>query len=310
MNNYLNQGNFFPQMNQNNINVNFGYVKRMSMDQMMNNFNIQKETNCTSSINRINSMNNKKNMNNMNYMNNNMNLMNNNMNVINNMNVMNNMNLMNNNMNAMNNMNVMNNMNCMNNNMNAMNNMNCMNNNMNAMNNMNVMNNMNAMNNNMNAMNNNMNAMNNNMNAMNNMNVVNNNNMNNINNNHFRSSTKEPPPEIIPRIKKLIEIKEKNNVSNQNKIINVLLVASSGTRVLISAPTDISLYKLLCQYVQRLGIGEGNLGTQIFFLFNCKYLDSKDRRPLNQVFKNVEGQPVITVVDLNNVIGAQIFNIY
>ena len=133
---------------------------------------------------------------------------------------------------------------------------------------------------------------------MNNMN-----NMNNINYSQYRSSNNEPPPEIIPRIKKLIEV-ESNITSNQNKMINILLVASSGTRVMISTPNDISLYQLLCQYVKRLGIGEGNLGTQIFFIFNCKYLDSKDMRPLYKVFKNVEGQPVITVIDQNNVIGA------
>ena len=101
----------------------------------------------------------------------------------------------------------------------------------------------------------------------------------------------------------MIEV-ESNITSNQNKMINILLVASSGTRVMISTPNDISLYQLLCQYVKRLGIGEGNLGTQIFFIFNCKYLDSKDMRPLYKVFKNVEGQPVITVIDQNNVIGA------
>ena len=101
-----------------------------------------------------------------------------------------------------------------------------------------------------------------------------------------------------------MEVKENNNLSDQNMMINVILVASSGTRVMISTPNNISLYELFCKYVKRLGIGEGNLGTQIFFIFNCKYLFYKDMRPLYEVFKNVEGQPVITVIDFNNVIGA------
>ena len=242
--------------------------------------------------------------NNMFNMNNNMNFMNN-MNAMNNMNIMNNMNMMNNifnnnmnnymmnnnmNMNFMNNMNMMNNMV---NNMNMMNNM--FNNNMMNNNNMNMMNN-----NNMNMMN--MNLMNNSMNNMNNMNMnnfMNNSQNNNVGINFYQKSTE--PTELIQRGNKTKIVEAYPGLQKSDRL-NVVMIASSGLRLVMSTPPETPIRVHIRKYLEKLGLGEGVLEKDLVFLINATKIDVNSLDRIDTICHGI--QTVITVIDVKNVIAA------
>ena len=228
---------------------------------------------------------------------------------------MNNMNMNNMNMNNMNMMNMMNNM--YNNNMNGMNfnnmNMNMMNMMMNNMyNNNNMFNNIATNFGNMNNPNINMN--NNNMaNSMNNLGQNNNNfnvqNNNNINNMAFSSgnvntinnvNNNQEPKELLPRNDKVM--KDNTLVSNNGNqpIVNIAFDASTGSKVIISAPKNTTIKDLIKQYIKKINISENHIGKDIIFLFNGEKMNPHSEKTL----QDFPFFAVITVFDQNNVIGA------
>ena len=183
-----------------------------------------------------------------------------------------------------------------------MNNMNMNNINMNniKMNNMNI-NNMNNMNmNNMNM--NNMNINNMNMNNMNNMNM----NMNNNNsfNNRNNTNKDEPPKELIQRGDKFFQFTGEFPFENQTALVNIYLHASSGLKVMLAVPFNITLKELFKLYAKKIGIGESLLGKEIIFLFNALTINVNEEKTLFEYFTHGFNQITITVIDQNNVIGA------
>ena len=216
-----------------------------------------------------------------------------------NQNLNNNMFNMNNNMNFMNNMNAMNNMNMMNmmnNNMNMMNNMfnnNMMNNyNMNMMNN-NNMNNMNMMNMNM------MNLMNNNMNNMNMNNFMNNSQNNNGGINFYQKSTE--PTELIQRGNKTKIVEAYPGLQKSDRL-NVVMIASSGLRLVMSTPPETPIRVHIRKYLEKLGLGEGVLEKDLVFLINANKIDINSSDRMDTICQGF--QTVITVIDVKNVIAA------
>ena len=215
------------------------------------------------------------------------------------MNNMNNMGMNNMNNMGMNNMNNMG-MNNMNNNM-GMNNMNNMgmNNCMNLMGMMNYMNTMGLMGN----MNCNFGQYNMPMNM--NQNQMNNNLMKNItgqmnfnqNNGAISTGGKEPPPEVIPRVEQSISADFYQNITNK---MNLIMNASSGLTLIMPTPHNTPIKTFLRNYIKKLGLGEGVLGSSIIFLFNAEIIDVNDDKPVSFFPDNAS----ITVIDVGNVIGA------
>ena len=199
-----------------------------------------------------------------------------------------------NNMNQMNNNNNMN-MNNMNMNMNNMNNMNNVN-----MNNMN-MNNMNMNNMNMNNMFNQNNML---MNMFNMFNKINNKNIDKNNNNkngNRNNINKDKPPERIPRKDEQLIFEDNSSMEGELRSIN--LHASSGLKVMINISKYKTIPDLFKLYVKRIGISESLIGKEIIFIFNAETLTLNDTRLIDEVFPR--DASVITVVDQNNVIGAE-----
>ena len=71
---------------------------------------------------------------------------------------------------------------------------------------------------------------------------------------------------------------------------------------MISISLNKTVQDLFSLYARRVGINEKLLGTEIIFIFNAKTLERDDKRLISEVFKT--DSYVITVVDQNNVIGA------
>ena len=181
---------------------------------------------------------------------------------------------------------------------------------------MNMMNMMNNMNNNMNNMNNPMNnpinnSYNNNFfNNNNNMGNINNNNMaysagnvninnnNNNSNNNNNNNNQQEPIELIPRVDKVI--RDKNMPINDSNMVNISFDASTGLKVIITTPKNITIKELVKKYINKIGISETHIGKDIIFLFNGGKLEPYSEETING-FQDFSS---ITVFDQNNVIGA------
>ena len=146
----------------------------------------------------------------------------------------------------------------------------------------------------------------------------------NNSNSHYINSTEDPkeikphgyqhtnaqqPKEVIPRIIETREVDEKEITKNFGKtagmgvnIINITLTATSGLKVVIPAPNNMTFKELFIQYVKKVGIPESVIGTKIVFLFNAEKLDVNSQEPISKSFKHFSAD--ITVLDQGNIIGA------
>lgn len=146
----------------------------------------------------------------------------------------------------------------------------------------------------------------------------------NNSNSHYINSTEDPkeikphgyqhtnaqqPKEVIPRIIETREVDQKEITKNFGKtagmgvnIINITLTATSGLKVVIPAPNNMTFKELFIQYVKKVGIPESVIGTKIVFLFNAEKLDVNSQEPINKSFKHFTAD--ITVLDQGNIIGA------
>ena len=136
-----------------------------------------------------------------------------------------------------------------------------------------------------------MNMMNNNMNMMMPM-------MNNMNNN-INVNNNQQPQDLIKR----------GNVSEtydlypgQGNKINVVMAASSGLRIVMPTPADVTIKQHIRNYLRKLNLGDGVLKGGLIFLINAQTMDVNSNNPMSSVCKG--NASVITVVDVQNVIAA------
>ncbi len=155
--------------------------------------------------------------------------------------------------------------------------------------------------------NNNNNNINNNMNN----NIYNNNINNNINNNSQQrnnlgqnGNNGEPIP-VIDRSIKDFSVNEFKYMSQQ-ELNSFVFHASSGLRVIITVPKYYTIKQLLRFYAKKIGVGEGVLGKDIYFFFNAILMDINEERTIYDYFDKNKNNITITVIDRNNVIGAEI----
>ena len=131
------------------------------------------------------------------------------------------------------------------------------------------------------------------------------------------------PKEVVPRDEKTIyvqtsELKGHNipaqnppnsmpsftqfqNFANSN-IINVNLTASTGFKVLIKAPKDMTFEELFINFANKASIPESAIGVQVVFLYNAEKLDPKSKSPLSSLIKSNIAN--ITVLDQGGITGA------
>ena len=61
-------------------------------------------------------------------------------------------------------------------------------------------------------------------------------------------------------------------------------------------------------YARKINVGYGVLGKEIVFLSNATLIDINEERTVYEYFGELINAMVITVIDQNNVIGAESFN--
>ena len=131
------------------------------------------------------------------------------------------------------------------------------------------------------------------------------------------------PKEVVPRDEKTIYVQTSelkgNSIPVQNipspmpsftqfqnfadkNIINVNLTASTGFKVLIKAPKDMTFEELFINFANKASIPESAIGVQVVFLYNAEKLDPKSKSPLSSLIKSNIAN--ITVLDQGGIIGA------
>ena len=94
----------------------------------------------------------------------------------------------------------------------------------------------------------------------------------------------------------------KINYGNTNpNIINISFTASTGLKLIIATPTNITIKQLIKKYLDRLGLPFEHVDNDLTFLFNGGKVDPESNELLSVNFKN---NMVITVFDKAGVIGA------
>ena len=119
-------------------------------------------------------------------------------------------------------------------------------------------------------------------------------------------SNPNEPKNIIPRGEKTLYLNEKGenklNYNNTNpNIINISFTASTGLKLIIATPTNITIKQLIKKYLDRLGLPFEHVDNNLTFLFNGGKVDPESNELLSVNFKN---NMVITVFDKAGVIGA------
>ena len=125
----------------------------------------------------------------------------------------------------------------------------------------------------------------------------------------YQHTNAQQPKEVIPRIIETREVAQNEITKNFGKVagngvnvINITLTATSGLKIVIPAPNNMTFKELFIQYVKKVGIPESVIGTKIVFLFNAEKLDVNSQEPIGKTFKFFNAD--ITVLDQGNIIGA------
>ena len=111
------------------------------------------------------------------------------------------------------------------------------------------------------------------------------------------------PKGVIERGDKFIQFTDNLGKTNNNIMANIHLIASSGLKVLLNVPKDITMKELFRLYVKKLGISPKHLGKDIIFIYNAEAIDINEQKKFSQLVKGSTTM-TITVIDQNNVIGA------
>ncbi len=111
------------------------------------------------------------------------------------------------------------------------------------------------------------------------------------------------PKGVIERGDKFIQFTDNLGKTNNNIMANIHLIASSGLKVLLNVPKDITMKELFRLYVKKLGISPKHLGKDIIFIYNAETIDINEQKKFSQLVKGSTTM-TITVIDQNNVIGA------
>ena len=108
------------------------------------------------------------------------------------------------------------------------------------------------------------------------------------------------PPNSMPSFSNFPNFTGFNN--NNNNVINVNLTASTGFKVIIPAPKDMTFEELFINFANKASIPVSAIGEQVVFLYNAEKLDPKSKSPLSSLIQASIAN--ITVIDQAGIIGA------
>ena len=142
---------------------------------------------------------------------------------------------------------------------------------------------------------------------INNLNCLNNNNnnfmqtmnSNNNFNNNYLNNNKDINPKLIPWKNKNLSIDDYTYLNASQKI-NIKLDASSGLKVELTVPKEMSIKDFFRLYCRKIGVPENLLGRDLIFLYNAEVLDINSEIIVSKIFRN---GCYITVIDKDNNLG-------
>ena len=97
------------------------------------------------------------------------------------------------------------------------------------------------------------------------------------------------------------EYTKESGMSAEDGITNITIIETSGFKVVIPVPGNMSFKDLFLKYAYKFDIPEDAIGNNIIFLYNAEKLDTKSTNPINTLFKDSNSE--ITVLDQANIIG-------
>ena len=130
------------------------------------------------------------------------------------------------------------------------------------------------------------------------------------------------PKEVFPRDEKTIYVNQNelkgNNIPFQNaqnsmpsftqfqnfadsNIITVILTVSTGFKVFIPAPKDMTFEELFINFANKASIPVSAIGEQVVFLYNAEKLAPKSKNPLSSLIQTSIAN--ITVLDQGGING-------
>ena len=83
---------------------------------------------------------------------------------------------------------------------------------------------------------------------------------------------------------------------------NITFDASTGVKTIINAKKDEPFKEIFKKYMNKIGLPESYIGTQIVFLFNGKKLEGNSEETPKKL--KLQNMASVTVFDVGNVIGA------
>ena len=130
-------------------------------------------------------------------------------------------------------------------------------------------------------------------------------NVSNVSDEANKTNPNEPKL-VIPRSEKTLYLNEKgehkiNYTHKDQNIINISFVASTGLRLIIATPNNITVNQLLKKYMDRLGLPMEHIDKDLTFLHNGGRIDPYSNQLISKDFKN---NMTITVFDKSGVVGA------
>ena len=126
---------------------------------------------------------------------------------------------------------------------------------------------------------------------------------------YFQQSQPQPQPQPTNNNSGLKELLPRNNqtmnynevTDNNQCVINISFIASTGNRILLAVNGNITIEELLKRYVKRLNLPETAIKKDIMFSYNGEQIDEMSKELVMNQFKNGDN---INVYDINNIIGA------
>ena len=109
----------------------------------------------------------------------------------------------------------------------------------------------------------------------------------------------QPFPKTIQGILPRDKITEKLNMRNGESITKVIIVASTGHKVIINASSDTTFEEIFKMYMKKIGLPLESIGKDVMFFVNGAKQDPKSKESIGSTFY-IFGHIIVSDLKNNN----------